>query len=90
MKCFSNICEAVPHTPYKENPEDDDDDDVSYDDYEHDDDDDDDNGDDYDEYVIFVILLTPAPFSTDIKNTLIPDFLTPKIHKIHDFHTKTH
>ena len=39
-------------------------------------------------YIIFVILLTPAPFSTDIKNTLIPDFLTPKKHKIHDFHTK--
>ena len=30
------------------------------------------------QYVIFVILLTPAPFSTDTKNTLIPDFLTPK------------
>ena len=29
-------------------------------------------------YVIFVTLLTPAPFSTDTKNTLIPDFLTPK------------
>ena len=28
--------------------------------------------------MIFVILLTPAPLSTDTKNTLIPDFLTPK------------
>ena len=35
-------------------------------------------------------FLTPAPFSTDTKNTLIPDFLTPTKHKIHDFHTKTH
>ena len=25
-------------------------------------------------YVLFVILLTPAPFSADTKNTLIPDF----------------
>ena len=29
-------------------------------------------------YVRFVILLTPAPFSADTKNTLIPDFLTPE------------
>ena len=29
-------------------------------------------------YVIYVILLTPAPFSNDTKKTLIPDFLTPK------------
>ena len=29
-------------------------------------------------YVMFVILLTPAPFSADTQNTLIPDFLTPK------------
>ena len=28
--------------------------------------------------MIFVILLTSAPFSTDTKNTLIPDFLTQK------------
>ena len=35
-------------------------------------------------YVIFVILLTQAPFSTDTKNTQIPDFLTPKKHKIND------
>ena len=28
-------------------------------------------------YVIFVFLLTPAPFSADTKNTLIPDLLTP-------------
>ena len=39
--------------------------------------------------MIFVILLTPAPFPADTKNTLIPDLLTPK-HKILDFHTKTH
>ena len=29
-------------------------------------------------YVIFVFLLTLAPFSADTKNTLIPDFFTPK------------
>ena len=29
-------------------------------------------------YLIFVIFWTPAPFSIDTKNTLIPDFLTPK------------
>ena len=29
-------------------------------------------------HVIFVILSTPAPFSADTKNALIPDFLTQK------------
>ena len=28
--------------------------------------------------MIFVILLTPAPFSADTKNTLIPNLKTPK------------
>ena len=41
-------------------------------------------------YVIFVFLLTPAPFSADTKNTPIPNFVDTKIHKIQDFHTKTH
>jgi len=44
-------------------------------------------------YLKFVIFLTPAPFSTDTKNTPIPDFLTLKKHKIHDFtqkHTNSH
>ena len=41
-------------------------------------------------YVIFVFLLTRAPFSADTKNRLIPDFFDTKIHKIEDFHTKTH
>ena len=38
-------------------------------------------------YLIFVILLTPAPFSADTKNTPNPDLLTPKTHKIADFYT---
>ena len=41
-------------------------------------------------YVIFVILLIPAPFSADTKNTPNPDLLTPKRHNIADFYTKTH
>ena len=41
-------------------------------------------------YVIFVFLLTPAQFSADTKNTLIPDCFTPKYTQIQDFHTKTH
>ena len=44
-------------------------------------------------YVIFVFLLTPAPFSADTKNTLIPDFLTPKYTKFKIFtpkHTNSH
>ena len=43
--------------------------------------------------MIFVILLTPAPFSTDTKNTLIPDFLTQKNTKFMIFapkHTNSH
>ena len=38
-------------------------------------------------YLIFVILLTPAPFSADTKNTPNPDLLTPKRHKIADVYT---
>ena len=52
-----------------------------------------DGGDLLGAYVIFVILLTPAPFLTDTKNTLIPDFLTPKNKKIMIFtskHTNSH
>ena len=44
-------------------------------------------------YVRFVILLTPAPFSADTKNILIPDLLTPKNTKFKIFtpkHTKSH
>ena len=29
-------------------------------------------------YLVFLIFFKPAPFSTDTKNTLIPDFLTQK------------
>ena len=38
-----------------------------------------------DAYMIFVFLLTPEPFSADTKNTLIPDFLTPKYTKFKIF-----
>ena len=44
-----------------------------------------------DPYVIFVFLLTPAPFSADTKNTLIPDLNLRFLHKntlIHFFLTK--
>ena len=44
-------------------------------------------------YLKFVIFLTPAPFSTDTKNTPIPDFLTPKNTKFMIFilkHTNSH
>ena len=44
-------------------------------------------------YVIFVFLLTPAPFSADTKNTLIPNFLKPKYTKFKIFtpkHTNSH
>ena len=38
-------------------------------------------------YVIFVFLLTPAPFSADTKNTLIPDFWHQNTHTL-NFLTK--
>ena len=42
-------------------------------------------------YVIFVILLTPAPFSANTKIHTYSRFLpTKKRHKIQDFYTKTH
>ena len=40
-------------------------------------------------YVIFVFLLTPAQFSADTKNTLIPNFLKPKYTKFKIFTPNT-